>query len=49
MMTNTCEKICEGCVLVGPLFSEPMRVETAREGSDGAWKMAIGLESLLTT
>jgi len=31
----------EGQILTGPLFSEPMRVETAREGSDGSWTVGM--------
>ena len=29
--------ICEGCILVGPLFNELMRVETVRSSGDGTW------------
>ena len=34
-------KICEGQILTGPLFNEPMRVETVSSRGDGAW--AVGL------
>ncbi len=36
----------EGQILVGPLFSEPMRVETARRTEDGCWSVGlVGLRS----
>ncbi len=30
-------RIREGQILHGPLFNEPMRVETVRSGGDGVW------------
>ncbi len=33
--------VLEGQLLTGPLFSEPMRVETVRQAADGSW--AVGL------
>ena len=39
---DTPEKpICEGCILVGPLFNEPMRVETVRSDGDGTWSLGL--------
>lgn len=35
------EGIHEGQVLTGPLFSEPMRVETARRNADGSWSVGL--------
>ena len=32
---------CEGQVLRGSLFSEPMRVETVRQGGDGTWVLGL--------
>jgi hypothetical protein len=40
-MTTSNSQICEGCILVGPLFNEPMRVETARVGGDGIWNVGL--------
>src|SRR5690348_1006807 len=35
-----------GLVLTGPLFNEPMRVETVRPGGNGAWIAGlVGLQS----
>jgi len=33
--------IRDGQILRGPLFNEPMRVETAREGGDGFWTLGL--------
>ncbi|MFQ5744832.1 MAG: helicase-related protein, partial [Acidobacteriota bacterium] len=35
------KSIQEGQVLTGPLFNEPMRVETVRQGSDGSWSVGL--------
>jgi len=36
----------EGQVLIGPLFSEPMRVETARPNGPDSWELGlVGLRS----
>ncbi|ACA59049.1 helicase domain protein [Candidatus Desulforudis audaxviator MP104C] len=36
----------EGQILKGPLFNEPMRVETARAGGDGNWVLGlVGIQS----
>jgi len=32
---------CEGQVLRGTLFSEPMRVETVHQGGDGTWVLGL--------
>jgi hypothetical protein len=38
--------IQEGQVLTGPLFSEPMRVETVRSNAAGTWEVGmVGLRS----
>ena len=29
--------LTEGCIVIGPLFNEPMRVETIRPNGEGAW------------
>ncbi len=34
--------IQEGRLLVGPLFSEPMRVETVRQSGPGTWILGLG-------
>ena len=33
--------LSEGQLLTGPLFNEPMRVETVRPGGDGAWVVGL--------
>jgi len=33
--------IREGQVLIGSLFNEPMRVETARDNSNGTWVLGL--------
>jgi len=38
---NRAYPIQVGQILTGPLFSEPMRVEAAREGSDGSWTVGL--------
>ena len=44
-MTNE-SPIQEGQTLTGPLFNEPMRVETVRSGGDGSWTLGlVGLQS----
>jgi superfamily II DNA or RNA helicase len=40
-MATSNKSIREGCVLTGPLFNEPMRVENVRTGNDGT--LTIGL------
>lgn len=38
--------LCEGQILTGPLFSEPMRVETVRSQAPGVWVVGlVGLKS----
>jgi len=36
-MTTSSNLLREGCVIVGSLFSEPMRVESVRPGGAGVW------------
>ena len=44
-MTKT-DIILESQILTGPLFSEPMRVETARPGVNGSWIVGlVGIQS----
>ncbi|MBN1547663.1 MAG: DEAD/DEAH box helicase family protein, partial [Syntrophaceae bacterium] len=33
--------ITEGQILIGPMFNEPMRVETIRAGGDGIWTVGL--------
>ncbi|MFO8101561.1 MAG: hypothetical protein R6U37_05280 [Dehalococcoidia bacterium] len=40
-MTIPDEVLNEGCIIIGPLFNEPMRVETVRAGSDGNWTVGL--------
>ncbi|MEW6441834.1 MAG: helicase-related protein [bacterium] len=40
MTTPTCP-IREGCILAGPLFNEPMRVESVRAGAEGTWTVGL--------
>ncbi|MGA2402289.1 MAG: helicase-related protein, partial [Syntrophobacteraceae bacterium] len=40
-MDTSGKLISEGCILVGPLFNEPMRVETARSDGDGTWSLGL--------
>jgi len=40
-MITTSGRIREGCILVGSLFNEPMRVETVRVGDDGTWTVGL--------
>lgn len=35
------ESIREGHLLVGPLFSEPMQVETVRQSAPGTWILGL--------
>ncbi len=36
----------EGQILIGPMFNEPMRVETVRAGGDGIWTVGlVGIKS----
>ncbi|MGV8075575.1 MAG: helicase-related protein [Syntrophobacteraceae bacterium] len=35
------DRIREGCILLGPLFSEPMRVETVRANGEGTWILGL--------
>ena len=38
--------LCEGQILTGPQFSEPMRVETVRANGPGAWSVGlVGVQS----
>jgi len=40
-MTTSSSQIREGCIAVGSLFNEPMRVETVRVGGDGTWTVGL--------
>jgi len=40
-MTTSSSQLREGCVIVGSLFNEPMRVETVRVGGDGTWTVGL--------
>ena len=40
-MTTINTQIRAGCIVVGSLFNEPMRVETIRASGDGAWTMGL--------
>jgi len=40
-MTTPAGRIHEGCIVVGPLFNEPMRVETVRAGGDDTWTIGL--------
>ncbi len=40
-MSASIPTIQEGCILTGPLFNEPMRVETVRPGGDNAWVVGL--------
>ncbi len=40
-MTASSNSIHEGCILIGSLFNEPMRVETARTSNDGTWTVGL--------
>jgi len=40
-MTTSSIQIREGCIIVGSLFNEPMRVETVRVGGDGTWTVGL--------
>jgi hypothetical protein len=45
-MTAPTDSIQEGCVLSGPLFNEPMRVETVRRANDGTLTVGpVGTQS----
>lgn len=45
-MTTSSSQLREGCIVVGSLFNEPMRVETVRAGGDGTWTVgAVGTRS----
>ena len=40
--------IVEGCIVIGPLFNEPMRVETVRASGEGTWIVGlVGMQSEL--
>jgi superfamily II DNA or RNA helicase len=40
------ETPCEGQILTGPLFNEPMRIETVRPSGDGTWVLGlVGVQS----
>ena len=40
-MDSSGKPIAEGCILVGPLFNEPVRVETVRSTGDGVWILQL--------
>ncbi len=40
-MTTSSSQLREGCVVIGSLFNEPMRVETVRVGGDGTWTVGL--------
>jgi hypothetical protein len=40
-MKTTDSQIHEGCILVGPLFNEPMRVETLRQTGPDTWSVGL--------
>jgi superfamily II DNA or RNA helicase len=45
-MTTSFVQIHEGCIVVGSLFNEPMRVETVRASGDGTWIVGlVGMQS----
>jgi len=45
-MTASSDPIHEGCILIGSLFNEPMRVETVRAGGDEIWTVGlVGIKS----
>ena len=40
-MTTSSSQLREGCVVIGSLFNEPMRVETVRVGGDATWTVGL--------
>lgn len=45
-MTTSSNQIREGCIIVGSLFNEPMRVETVRAGGNSTWTVGlVGMQS----
>ncbi|NLG01027.1 MAG: DUF3883 domain-containing protein [Lentisphaerae bacterium] len=45
-MRTSSSQLREGCVVIGSLFNEPMRVETVRVGGDGTWTVGlVGIQS----
>jgi len=40
-MTTPGDQIQEGSILTGPLFNEPMRVETVRTSNNGTWTIGL--------
>src|SRR4030043_2176923 len=40
-MTTPNNQIHEGCIIVGPLFNEPMRLETMRSSGEGTWVLGL--------
>lgn len=40
-MLTSSDPLREGCIVVGSLFSEPMRVETVRAGGEGTWTVGL--------
>jgi hypothetical protein len=40
-MTRSGSQLREGSIIVGSLFNEPMRVETARASGDGTWTVGL--------
>ena len=41
MASMKTQDIHEGQTLIGPLFSEPVRVETVRQAADGSWSVGL--------
>lgn len=40
-MSTLTSQIHEGSLITGPLFNEPMRVETVRASGDGMWTLGL--------
>jgi len=40
-MTTPGDQIQEGSIITGPLFNEPMRVETVRTSNNGTWTIGL--------
>lgn len=40
-MSTLSSQIHEGSLITGPLFNEPMRVETVRASGDGMWTLGL--------
>ncbi|HOE12821.1 MAG TPA: helicase-related protein [bacterium] len=41
MAVRTNCSIQEGCIVIGPLFNEPMRVETLHDNGEGSWTVGL--------